>query len=121
MLRTAFASAGDRDILLKLAGNVVDETAVTAADDGVSQETTVRSGVASRAKVKLPNPVTLAPYRTFLEVEQVASPFLFRMHKGPSFSLHEADGGAWRMEAMARVKDWLVKALLPSERIIVLA
>jgi len=120
MLRTAFASAGDRDSLLKLAGNVVDEAAITAVDDGVSQETTVRSGVASRAKVKLPNPVTLAPYRAFLEVEQVESPFLFRMHKGPRFSLHEADGGAWRMEAAYRVKVWLRERLEDADRYLIL-
>lgn len=59
-------------------------------DDGVSQVATARSGVASVGKVVVPNPISLRPYRTFLEVEQQESDFVFRMHEGPKLALFGA-------------------------------
>jgi len=60
--------------------------------------------------VAVPNPVTLRPYRTFSEVEQPASQFVFRMKTGgssPSCALFNADGGAWALEAIENIKRWL--------------
>ena len=51
---------------------------------------------------KVPNPVILRPYRTFMEVTQPAISCVFRVRKGPELSLHEADGGEWRLFAMLR-------------------
>lgn len=65
--------------------------------------------------VVVPNPVTLAPYRTFVEVKQPESKFVFRMRKseeGPQAALFEADGGAWKIEAMQRVKEFLEDKLV---------
>ncbi len=59
----------------------------------------------------VPNPVILAPYRTFPEIEQVESKFIFRMQEGPNAALYEADGGAWKNEAMRRIKEYLVENL----------
>lgn len=58
---------------------------------------------------KVPNPVKLRPYRTFHEVEQPASDFIFRMksERGISCALFEADGGAWENAAMANIKNYL--------------
>ncbi len=86
-------------------------------DDGVTQAVTVKHGIASVKQTTIPNPVTLRPYRTFAEVEQPASSFVFRAKSGPSFMLVEADGGAWRGEAMQNIKDYLQKAL-PDVKII---
>ena len=58
----------------------------------------------------VPNPVTLRPYRTFTEVTQPESEFVFRM-KDDSMSVYcalfEADGGAWKREAMKNIKEHL--------------
>lgn len=54
-----------------------------------------------------PNPVSLRPYRTFTEVEQPSSSFIFRAKTGPRFALMEADGGAWRSKAMKNIKAFL--------------
>ena len=50
------------------------------------------------ADVKVPNPVTLRPFRTFIEVEQPESKFIFRMREGGRCAIFEADGahGSWR-------------------------
>lgn len=63
----------------------------------------------------VPNPVNLIPYRTFLEVPQPASDFVFRISEGrggaPAFKLVAADGGLWKSQAVDNVKNYLVKAL----------
>ncbi|KHO31340.1 hypothetical protein OR63_10900, partial [Clostridium tetani] len=80
-------------------------------DDGVSQAATIKTGVASVNEVKVPNPVVLAPFRTFPEIEQPESKFIFRMQSGPRAALFEADGGAWRNEAMIKIKAYLEEQL----------
>ena len=79
------------------------------------------------ADVIVPNPVTLVPYRTFLEVEQPPSEFVFRIrdiNSEPAFKIVEAEGGLWKHEAMASVKSYLEKELqnLPErEKITIIA
>ena len=97
----------DKGLILKYVGNVRESTIKGVGDDGISQEITVKAGIASVADVVLPNPVTLCPFRTFHEVEQPASKFIFRAQDGPRFALFEADNGAWRSEAMQNVKAYL--------------
>ena len=99
--------ATDKGLMLKYVGNVRDELVKGTGDDGVSQELTVKVGVASVADVTLPNPVILRPYRTFNEVDQPASSFVFRARSGPEFALFEADGGAWESEAMKSIKAFM--------------
>ena len=57
--------------------------------------------------VPVPNPVALVPFRTFIEVEQPESKFVFRVKDGPQMGLFEADGGEWRLAAMLRIKEYL--------------
>lgn len=104
MLQSSFVDNKDRNLLLKVTGNVKDEAVKSVGDNGVSQAVTIKTGVASVSDVVVPNPVTLAPFRTFQEVEQPESKFIFRMKDGPSAALYEADGGAWRNEAMKNIK-----------------
>ena len=72
---------------------------------------TARAGIALVTEVKVPNPVTLRPYRTFMEVEQPAISCVFRLRQGPMLSLHEADGGLWRLEAIKSIKAYLDAAM----------
>ena len=69
----------------------------------------------------MPNPVELAPYRTFPEVEQPISKFIFRMQEGPRAALYEADGGAWRNKAILSIKEYLQEELKELENIEIIA
>ena len=81
MLQSAFVDVGTKSALLKYTGLIQDEAVKTTGDDGVSQQVTVKTGVASVGQAIVPNPVELAPYRTFPEVEQPISKFIFRMQE----------------------------------------
>lgn len=107
MLQSSFIDTKDRVLLLKVVGNIKDSAVKQVGDDGVSQVATIKTGVASVNDVVVPNPVILAPYRTFPEIEQPESKFIFRMKSGPVAALYEADGGAWRNKAMSRIKKYL--------------
>lgn len=99
----------DKDLLLKFAGTVENGTVAEYGDDGITQKATVRQGIASKKEAIIPNPVKLRPYRTFIEVEQPASEFIFRMKdsNGICCALFGADGGAWKNVAMKNIKNYL--------------
>lgn len=112
-LQSKFIQNEDRELVLKFAGTVEDGTVAQYGDDGVTQKATVKTGLTSAADAIVPNPVNLIPYRTFLEVEQPASDFIFRMksERGVQCAIFEADGGAWKNEAMQNIKDYLASEL----------
>lgn len=103
--------ASDKALILKFSGTVEAGTVSEYGDDGVTQKATVKTGIASKGEAIVPNPVRLRPYRTFLEVEQPASDFIFRMkqdkYDGVNCAIFEADGGAWKMAATKAIKDYL--------------
>ncbi|MBP1889849.1 hypothetical protein J2Z53_001432 [Clostridium moniliforme] len=121
MLQSSFVDAGDKKALLQYTGLVQDENVKSIGDDGVSQQVTVKTGVASVGQAIVPNPVSLAPYRTFPEVEQPISKFIFRMKEGPSAAIYEADGGAWRNEAIKNIKEYLEEQLKEVKNIKIIA
>jgi len=110
-LQSKFISdnATDKDLLLAFIGNVEDGTVSNYGDDGVTQKATVKTGIASKSDAKVPNPVKLMPYRTFIEVNQPISEFIFRMKsdRGVTCAIYEADGGAWVNEATENIKKYL--------------
>lgn len=108
-LQACFQDTEDRAAVLKVVGNIRESAVKDTADDGVSQEVTIKSGIARVESVKVPNPVSLKPFRTFTEVDQPASRFVFRMQEGPKCMLVEADGGAWRNEARQNIKKYLAE------------
>jgi len=115
-LQAAFVHTGELAAVLKLIGNVKDEAVRQTTDDGVTQSVVAKQGAVMVAEVPVPNPVTLAPYRTFREVYQPESRFILRLRSGgPTCALFEADGGAWKLEAVAAVKTWLVDALVDTQ------
>lgn len=111
MLQSSFVKNEDRDLLLKFSGNIQENTSRKTQDDGVTQVVEMKTGVTTISNVIVPNPVTLAPYRTFTEIEQVESEFIFRVKDGPACAIYSADAGAWRNEAMKRIKEYLRKEL----------
>ena len=109
-MQAHFVPSDNVDALLKLVGNVVDENSVTTADDGVTQKVTARSGIAMVKQAEVPNPISLAPYRTFNEIEQPESSFVFRVRKGADgveAALFTADGNAWINDAILSIRDYL--------------
>lgn len=105
----------DRSLVLKFAGTVVNGSVKEYGDDGVTQKATVRDGIASKSEAIVPNPCTLRPFRTFHEVEQPESLFIFRMKedagKNVLSALFEADGGAWKNVARMEIAEYLRGAL----------
>ena len=45
--------------------------------------------------------------RTFSEIEQPESNFVLRVDRDANIALFEADGGAWKNAAVARIRDYL--------------
>ena len=71
--------------------------------------------MASKAEGIIPSPCSLRPFRTFPEVEQPMSKFIFRMRERRDetieSALYEADGGAWRNEARKNICGYLREKL----------
>lgn len=116
-LQTRFVQTSARDELLALVSSISESGVLEARDDGFAQEVNVLKGVHLQGRQKLPNPVTLKPFRTFPEIEQIESKFVLRAKSGaamagqPLLALFEADGGAWRMQAIEAIGTWLKATL----------
>ena len=111
-MQAKFINTDDKTLLLKFAGTVETGTVSQYGDDGVTQKATVKTGIASKSDCIVPAIVNLKPFRTFLEVDQPESSFIFRMkedkhYDGVQCAIFEADGGAWKSEAMANIKAYL--------------
>jgi hypothetical protein len=73
----------------------------------------VKAGVIKLNSIAVKNPVTLTPYRTFREVWQPESKFVFRLRGGdeknsPQCALFEAAGEAWRIDCIKNIKSYLL-------------
>jgi hypothetical protein len=116
-LQSLFTATPDRDYLLALASNLTSERVRVDEDDGVSQSVTLSAGVTLKTDpTAVKSRVTLAPYRTFREVAQPASEFVFRLRGGggedpPTLALFEADGGTWMLTAMKSIGEFLMDKL----------
>lgn len=98
--------------ILALVGNITAEAKSITEDDGVTQRVTAKAGIVKTEEREVPNPVVLRPFRTFQEIEQPASKFVLRVNaSGPRCALYEADGGAWKNEAVASIRSWLSERL----------
>ena len=107
-LATQFEDTPDRAAITKLLSHVSDKEEVQFTDDGLAQTVSVTKGVSLKERDKLPVYPALIPMRTFPEIEQISSRFLLRYdrkNESPVVSLHEADGGAWRLDAIRRIAD----------------
>lgn len=113
--QTLIVETESRNNLLKYIGNLTTALVQTSVDDGISQTVTIEQGV-RKSEIELPNPVVLAPRRTFVEVDQPDSPFVLRVKQSregqmPEIALFEADGGLWKLAAIQNIKDYLKSEL----------
>lgn len=100
---------------------VVEE--VELNDDGISQTVTAKKGASMNAKFQVQPIVKLKPIRTYAEIEQVESKFLFRVNKNGSVCLREADGGQWKYETQKRIVAYLeenLKELIDNNEVVVI-
>lgn len=115
MLMSMFDETPDRENVLKLIGNIEQEQKVTTKDNGTSQNVVAKTGIVGVDNFEVPNPVLLAPFRSFHEVEPVSSEMVLRIGGGGgrpiTAALFEADGGGWALETVKRIADYLAKAL----------
>ena len=115
-LQSMFVTNKSVNDILSIIGNLKDGTVKKYKDNGITQVVTAKTGVATVDEIAVPNPVSLQPYRTFNEIEQPDSQFVFRMRSAPEGGtptclLTEADGGKWRLDAILKIREWLTKEL----------
>ena len=106
-LQSIFQRNNDAEALLEFTSAIKIDNGIELKDNGVGQTAVVKSGAASVAEAKVPSPATLQPYRTFLEVPQPESAFIFRLDENGNCALFEADGGLWKNEAILNVRKYL--------------
>lgn len=111
LFQSQFVNTKDRQLILKVIGNLKEESVHQANDVGVSQAVSIKTGVASVDNVKVPNPVQLAPYRTFAEVKQPVSEFIFRIKEGMQCAIYEADNHGWELKAIKNIQGYLTTGL----------
>ena len=117
LLQSAFVEdlQTDLNVVRKFVGTVTAGTVKEYSDDGVTQQATVKQGARGKVDDIVPSPCTLRPYRTFVEIDQPTSRFIFRMEQGREQTVNaaiiEADGGAWKLKAIQNIIDYLEYAL----------
>lgn len=110
-IQSQFVPTDDSALILKFVGNLKQENTKTSTDDGVTQVATVKTGVTTVEDAIVPNPVSLKPFRTFVEVDQPESEFVFRVSDQMEAALFAADGGKWRNEAITNIAEYLANGL----------
>jgi len=76
-------------------------------DDGIGQTVTAKQGTSINKSFQVQPIVKLKPIRTYEEIEQVESKFLFRVNKDGTVCLREADGGQWKYEVQKEIVRYL--------------
>lgn len=107
--------AQDLDYVLGIASKISAEQVQSHEDDGIAQRVATKSGVVLKSETVLRPLVDLAPYRTFAEIDQVLSRFVFRARIGNEsvlLALFEGDGGRWRLAATDAILLWLAQSKL---------
>lgn len=103
----------DVDGIIDMLGKVASEHVRTTEDDGFSQMLQVRTGLTTRANVKVENPVKVHPWRTFPEVKQPLTLAVLRFrnieNQAPRVALFESGGESWRYAAIAAIREWLAE------------
>lgn len=109
--------AKDLDYVLSIASKITADSTVDHDDDGITQRVAVKQGVTLKTDVALKARVNLSPWRTFAEIDQVVSTFIFRTrvsNESPQLAIFEVDGGRWRIDAVAAIKAWLANQITGS-------
>lgn len=123
-MQALFDRTEDAEAILRFSSAIRIEDSTSVNDNGVSQTATVKIDASTVGKGEVPSPATLCPYRTFLEVPQPESQFIFRINEQGACALFEADGGLWKYHAMESIKSFLedaLKELIAANKLTVIA
>lgn len=110
-LRSQFVQNEDTANLLTVLKKITNSNTVETEDDGITQKITAQQGATLNSVVKAAPINKLSPFRTFNEVAQPTSEFLFRVKEGGRFALFEADGGAWELAAKRNIAEFFSEQL----------
>ena len=111
-MQTMFQDNDDKEYIKKFVSSVLDKSEVHEDDDGIGQSVTLKKSISGAivGDSDIKPIVSLKPYRTFREIDQPESKFLFRMKKyddGIKFGLFTADGDEWRLQAIKNIAEYL--------------
>ena len=108
-IASKFADLGDKDYVLKVASSLTNVNSAIGEDNGFTQSVNLKTGVLHKETTTLKPRVDLAPFRTFPEIPQPISQFVLRAKcdaQGSAFlMLVEADGGRWKLDAIATLRE----------------
>ncbi len=111
-VRSLFMETNDRADILFQTSKISTDSAIKTGDDGVKQNIQIKKGISGAVleAAEIKPIVKLKPCRTFPEIDQPESEFLFRM-KESNGSVHcalfEADNAAWKNTARMNIKEFL--------------
>jgi len=115
-----FTDSDTKKRIIDYLANIRDENVTTAEDDGIAQEVTISNKIGRLEKSKMNPIVKLAPFRTFTEIKQPPSLFLLRLRQQkdsmPLVALFEADGGAWKNDAILSIAKYLLATEVVREK-----
>ena len=111
-VRSLFEETNDRADVLHHTAKIDSTSAIKTDDDGIKQNIQIKKGLsgALTEAAEIKPIVSLKPYRTFAEVDQPESEFLFRMKEdnGTVYcALFESDNSAWKNQARRNIAAYL--------------
>jgi len=110
-LSACFLEIGDREAVVRAISSLASHENLEIEDNGFAQNATAKTGVTLSSHIAITPRVKLTPWRTFREADQPESEFILRVKKAqdgtPHAALFEADGGAWKVQAVRYVASWL--------------
>lgn len=119
-LLSLFEETEDLEKVLSVASSLVSEAKVAKTDDKATTKTQANQGVINTSGVEIPKVVNLRPFRTFRQVEQPISSFIFRYRSDGEdigLALFEADGGAWKHAAIKNIVEYFA-TMVPELKVI---
>lgn len=115
-LLSKFMETEHLDYLVRIASTIKVDENVNVSDDGISQKVAVKKGITSLENEDIRARVTLKPVRTFFEIEQPTSEFIFRIRQGAlgiECALFDADGRLWTVKTKDDIKAYLEQGIMP--------
>lgn len=107
LLSTSFVQTENTQKFIESLSSLRIVEEVEFNDDGIGQTVTAKKGASMNQKYQIQPIVKLQPIRTYAEIEQVESKFLFRVNKDGTVCLREADGGQWKYDTQKRIVAYL--------------
>ena len=122
LLSTAYIPTENTDKFISSLSSLRIVEEVQFDDDGIGQTVTAKQGTSMNRNFQVQPIVKLKPIRTYAEIEQVESKFLFRVNKDGTVCLREADGGQWKYEVQKEIVEYLednLKDMIDSQTVVV--